>query len=130
MKNLIDNNGNPTYKWDDVGFLLANFWHFLHEFDEPFVFLSQVQQVFFWSDTKTPFWKIILHKEPSSQQVMANMYDGCLETHRKAFGLEIPLDFVDVDRNRTLVYAIELSREDAFLVTQALKGSLGLDDAT
>jgi hypothetical protein len=87
----------------------------------PFVFSSQVQQVFFWSDTKTPFWKVVFHKEPRSQQVMANMYDGCFETHGKASGLEAPLNFVDVDKNRTLVGAIELSKEDAFLATQALK---------
>ncbi len=100
----------------------------MQEFVEPFVFSSQVQQVFFWSDTKTPFWKVVFHKEPRNQQVMANMYDGCLETHGSSFGLEAPLDFVDVDKNRTLVGAIELSREDAFLATQALRGSLGLDD--
>jgi len=44
------------------------------------------------------------------------MYDGCLETHGRASSLEAPLDFVDVDRNRTLVGAIELSREYAPLV--------------
>jgi hypothetical protein len=27
--------------------ILANFWHLLHELDEPFVFSLQVQQVFF-----------------------------------------------------------------------------------
>ncbi len=56
------------------------------------------------------------------------MYDGCLETHGMAFGLEAPLDFVDVNKNRTLVGASELSREDALLVVQVLRGSLGLDD--
>jgi hypothetical protein len=58
------------------------------------------------------------------------MYDGCLETHGRASSLEVPLDFVDVDLNRTLVGAIEFFRKNAFLATQALKGSLGLDDAT
>ncbi len=100
----------------------------MHEFDEPFVFPSQVQQVFFWNDTKTPFWKVILHKEPRSQRIMANMCDGCLETHGRASGLEAPLEFVDVNKNRTLVGAIELFREDALLVTQVLEGSLGLND--
>jgi hypothetical protein len=37
-----DNKGNPTYKQDDASFLLVNFWHLLHEFDEPFVFPSHV----------------------------------------------------------------------------------------
>jgi hypothetical protein len=36
-----DNTRNPIYKRDDVSFL-ANFRHLLHEFDEPFVFPSQV----------------------------------------------------------------------------------------
>jgi hypothetical protein len=42
MKNGNNNKGNLTYKQDDVGFLLVNFWHLLHEFDEPFVFPSHV----------------------------------------------------------------------------------------
>jgi hypothetical protein len=73
VKNETHNRRNPTYMRDDVGFFLANFLRFLHEFDEPFVFLSKVQQVYFLSDTKTPFWKVVLHKEPKSQQVMANI---------------------------------------------------------
>ncbi len=42
VKNGIDNKGNPTYKQDEASFLLANFRHLLYEFDEPFVFPSQV----------------------------------------------------------------------------------------
>jgi hypothetical protein len=38
VKNGNDNKGNPTYKRDDVGFLLVNLWHLLHELDVPFVF--------------------------------------------------------------------------------------------
>jgi hypothetical protein len=53
---------------------------------------------------------------------MANMYHGCFETHGKASGLEAPFNFVDVDKNKTLVGAIELSREDAFLATQSFEG--------
>jgi hypothetical protein len=64
----------------------------------------------------------------SSHARFVMMYDGCFETHGRAFGLEAPLNFVDVDTNRTLVGAIELFREDALLVAQALKGCLGLDD--
>jgi hypothetical protein len=47
MKNGIDNRGNPTYKQDNADFWLANFWHLLHKLNEPFVFPSQIQQVFF-----------------------------------------------------------------------------------
>jgi hypothetical protein len=64
----------------------------------------------------------------SSHARFVMMYDGCFETHGRASGLEAPLDFVDVDMNKTSICAIELFREDALLVVQALKGSLGLDD--
>jgi hypothetical protein len=64
----------------------------------------------------------------SSHARFVMMYDGCFETHGRASGLEAPLDFVDVDMNKTLVGAIELFKEDALLVAQALKGSLGIDD--
>jgi hypothetical protein len=42
VKNGTNNRGNPTYKRIIASFLLANFWHLLHEFNEPFVFPSQV----------------------------------------------------------------------------------------
>jgi hypothetical protein len=42
VQNASDNCGNPTYKQDDVGFLMVNFKHMLSEDIEPFVFPSQV----------------------------------------------------------------------------------------
>ncbi len=42
LKNGDDNKGNPTNKRDDASFLLVNFWYLLHEFNEPFVFVSHV----------------------------------------------------------------------------------------
>jgi hypothetical protein len=57
MKNGNDNKGNPTYKQKD-SYLLASFQHLLHDFNEPFVFLSQVQHVFFWNETKMPSWSL------------------------------------------------------------------------
>jgi hypothetical protein len=66
VKNGTDNRGNPPYKQDNAGFLLANFQHLLHELDEPLMFPSQIQQVFFWNDPNTPFLKVLLHREPRS----------------------------------------------------------------
>ncbi len=43
VKNGIDNKSNRIYKQDETCFLFTNFCHLLHEFDEPFVFPSQVQ---------------------------------------------------------------------------------------
>jgi hypothetical protein len=50
VQNASDNRGNPTYKQNDARFLMANFRHMLLEDIEPFVFPSQVQQVFFVDD--------------------------------------------------------------------------------
>jgi hypothetical protein len=74
-------------------------------------------------------WTVVFHKEPRSQQVVANVYVDCIETHGKAYGLEAPLEFLDVDSSKTLVGAIELSKQDRLLATQALRNSLGTYDA-
>jgi hypothetical protein len=100
----------------------------LHEFDEPFVFPSQVQQVFFWNEPKTPWWKVVLHKKPKSWQVVANTYDDCIDTCGGVVGLEALLELIDLNSNRALVGAIELNREETFLVVQTLCGNLGMDD--
>jgi hypothetical protein len=36
--NKVDKWGNPTYKCDEDGFLLANFQHLKGQVDEPYVF--------------------------------------------------------------------------------------------
>ncbi len=50
VRNASDNRGNPTYKRDDARFLMANFKHMLSEDIEPFIFPSQLQQVFYADD--------------------------------------------------------------------------------
>jgi hypothetical protein len=50
VKNEIDNKGNLTYKQYDVGFLLANFHHILHEFNEFFFSCTSSTSVF-WEGT-------------------------------------------------------------------------------
>jgi hypothetical protein len=73
-------------------------------------------------------WKVVLHKKCKSQQVVANVYDDYIETHGKAFGFEIPLEFLDVNNSRTLVGDIELSRQYTLLASQALRSSLKTND--
>jgi hypothetical protein len=41
--------------------------------------------------------------------------------------LEVPLEFLDLNNDRTLVVVIELNRKDIILVVKALHGSLGID---
>jgi len=43
-----DNQGNPIYVQDEVGFLTINFCHKLPIMSHPFIFPSQVTQVFFF----------------------------------------------------------------------------------
>lgn len=129
VRNGIDNRGNPTYKWDDVGFLLVNFWHLLHEHNEPFVFPSQVQQVFFWSEPWTPTWKVVLHRELRNQRVVVDSYDDCLKTCGVAFELKAPMDFHELDSSRAMIGAIELNREETILASQALRRNVRVDDS-
>jgi len=58
----FDRWGNPTYKHDEDGFLFAKFCNLKAEFIEPFVFPSQVQQVFYVNEPITSWWKVVLHK--------------------------------------------------------------------
>ncbi len=56
---------------------------------------------------------------------MVIVYDDCIETHGKTFSFEAPLEFPDVDSSRTLIDAIEWSKQDTFLAGQVFKSSLG-----
>jgi hypothetical protein len=60
---------------------MANFWHMLVNGNEPFVFPSQVQQVFYSDDFFTPWWKVTLHKEPWSKCVFLNTYGEYINTN-------------------------------------------------
>jgi hypothetical protein len=91
VKNGTNNRGNPTYKQDNPGF----FRHLLHEVDEPFIFPSQIQQVFFKNDPKMPFWKVVFHREPRSRIVVANTFDDCIDMHAIVSRLELLLEFLD-----------------------------------
>jgi hypothetical protein len=57
-----DRWGNPTYGWDENGYLLANFRNLKVEVIEPFVFPSQVQQMFYANEPNTPWWKVFSKK--------------------------------------------------------------------
>jgi hypothetical protein len=57
------------------------------------------------------------------------MYEGCIETHRKAFRCEVALIFANLNNSKKLVGTIELFREDTLLVGQTLKNSLGIHAA-
>jgi hypothetical protein len=54
-------------------------------------------------------------------------YDDYIDTHGIMFKLEVPLEFLDLNNNKTLVGLIELNRKDIILVAEAFHGSLGID---
>ncbi len=95
--------------------------HITHEFNEHFVFLAQVQQMFFWNKPKTPWWKVVLGREPKSYWVVVDTYDDSIDTQGVVFGLEASLKFPDLDSGRALVGAIKLNREEIILPTQPLQ---------
>jgi hypothetical protein len=63
VKNRNDVNENPTYKQNEAGFLVCNFWYMMVEDEEPFVFPTQVQQMFFMDEKQNPSWKMVVQKE-------------------------------------------------------------------
>lgn len=60
---------------------------------------------------------------------MANTLDDFIDTHKVVSGLATLVEFAKLESDRTLVGAIKLYREEACLASQALCGSLGLDEA-
>jgi hypothetical protein len=63
VRNRNDVKGNLTYKRNEAGFLVCNFWYMMVEDEEPFVFLAQVQQMFFMDEEQNPSWKMVVQKE-------------------------------------------------------------------
>jgi hypothetical protein len=49
--------------------------------NEPFVFPSQVQQVFYFDDFSNPWWKVILHKESRNKRVFLDTYGEYISTN-------------------------------------------------
>ncbi len=55
VQNESDVKGNPTYRRNEVGFLLANFQYMKVEEEGPFLFPTQAQQVFFIKEEQNPY---------------------------------------------------------------------------
>jgi hypothetical protein len=68
-------------KRDFDGFLLANFNRMLPEWEEPFVFPSQVEQAFFLEVEETPGWRVVCHKQARNRRVEGTHLEFHLENH-------------------------------------------------
>ncbi len=110
VQNALDNCGNPTYKQNDARFLMANFRHMLLEDIEPFVFPSQVQQVFYVDDRHTPWWKVVLHAEPRNRCVFFDTYGEYISTNEDGNALDAPYTMLDAPTIPNRIGAILLSR--------------------
>ncbi len=87
-------------------FLLANFCHLKANVDEPFVFLTQMQQVFYVEDSGTPWWKIVLHKEPKSKHVVAENNEDISTFTNNVINTKVTLQIPKAPSHNTLVGAI------------------------
>jgi hypothetical protein len=95
--------------------------------DEPYVFPTQVQQVFYGDDPNMPGWKVVLHKEPRSKRILASDSDEVTMVDN-LIGVDVLLEFPEVPRNMALVGAIELTGADAILATEKLQRSSSDDE--
>ncbi len=113
----FDRWGNPTYRRDDDGFLLANFCNLKAEVTEPFVFPSQVQQVFYANEPSTPWWKVVLHKEARYKCIVAKNSEEISTPIDDVIGTKVPFIIPEVLSNTALIGAIELIGTEAILAT-------------
>jgi hypothetical protein len=118
VQNASDNRGNPTYKRDDAGLLMANFRHMLSEDIEPFVFPSQVQQVFNVDDRHTPWWKVV-HVEPRSRRVFFDTYGEYISTNEDDNALDAPYTMLDAPTIFNRIGAVFISRAESLLLNEA-----------
>ncbi len=90
---------------------MANFKHMLPEDIEPFVFPSQVQQVFNVDDRYTPWWKVV-HVKPWSRHVFFDIYGVYISTNEDDNALDAPTIF-----NR--IGAVLIFRVESLLLNEA-----------
>jgi hypothetical protein len=117
----FDRWGNPTYRWDEDGFLLINFRNLKVEVTEPFVFPSQMQQVFYANEPSTTWWKVVFHKEARSKHIIAENNEEISIPINKVIGIEVPFIIPEVLNNIIFVGAIELIGTKVILVVVGLQ---------
>jgi hypothetical protein len=82
--------------------------------------------VLFWSEPKSPWWKVVLGRELRNHQVIANTYDDYIDARNVK--LETLLELSDLDNTSVLIGTIELNKEEIVLTIQALWVSLEMDN--
>jgi hypothetical protein len=95
--------------------------------DEPYVFPTHVQHVFYADDLNMLGWKVVLHKESRSKRILVSNSDEVTMLDN-LIGVDVPLEIPKVPRNMTLIGAIELIGADAILVAEELQRFSGDDE--
>jgi hypothetical protein len=101
---------------------MANVLHMLVNGNEPFIFPSQVQQVFHSNDSSNPWWKVILHKESCNKHVFLDAYGECISTNStNEYGSVLDAQGAMPNAPTTLsnVGAIFLSRKESLLLDES-----------
>ena len=86
-----DCGDTPTMKQDEYGFWLADFSRMQPPNVQPYVFPSQVQQVFVSDDPWEAGWKVIMNAEPRSVRVADEMEDMRLVQSTNKYGVDAHL---------------------------------------
>ncbi len=82
--------------------------------EEPFVFPTQVQQMFFMDEEQNPSWKVVVQKESWSSCIMT---DTCATLNGIDDGapcLNTPMTHPPMPQDATLVGAKELAAKDNY----------------
>ena len=82
---------------------------------EPFIFSSQVTQVFFSDIIDKPGWKVVLRKEARSRREVVETTDAFISTTVESVGLRALESLPTPTEHVNLVGAIELSPEENLL---------------
>jgi aspartate-semialdehyde dehydrogenase len=90
------------YRRDEDGFLLANFRNLKIEVIEPFVFPSQVQQVFYANELNVSWLKVVLHKKARSKCMVVENSEE-IRTIDNVIGIEVPLIIPEVLSNTAFI---------------------------
>jgi hypothetical protein len=92
--------------------------------NEPFVFPSQVQQVFYFDDFSNPWWKVILHKEPWSKCTFLDTYGEYTSTNKYGSVLDGQRAMPNAPTTLSNVGAIFLFREESLLFNKSRQFNL------
>ena len=126
VRHGVDDSGEPTYKRDESGFLLANFSCMLEHSHDCFVLPSQVQQVFYADANDSGPWRIVLHSEPRTRRSQVSDYDEFINTRVCVPSLEAETLMNPTSNIPNMVGAITLCERDVELaIAPLLRGDFG-----